>query len=207
LISTSTSSASGSTSTPAALVLQARPHAAARLRPAAALDRHGDVLVAAEVGLVGLDDLGAPTDPLGVAQVHAQQVAGEQRGLLAALARLDLQDDVLVVAGVARDQQQPQPLGELLAPLFERLDLGGEVGVLGAQLTRGGDVVPRPQPLPVRLDDRGELRVPLVEPAGLGLVGVDGWVGQPLLEVGVLADQVLDRLEHGGAPLRGCCWG
>ena len=39
---------------------------------------------------------------LGVAGVHAEQVAGEQRGLLAALPRLHLEDRVLVVGGVAR---------------------------------------------------------------------------------------------------------
>src|SRR3712207_8361266 len=52
------------------------------------------VLVAAEVAGLGVEDLGLPALPLGVAQVHPQQVAGEQRRLLAALAGLDLEDDV-----------------------------------------------------------------------------------------------------------------
>ena len=47
---------------------------------------------------------------LGVPGVHAEQVAGEQRGLLAALAGLHLEDGVLVVGRVARDQQPAQPL-------------------------------------------------------------------------------------------------
>ena len=83
----------------AALELQPRPDALVRSRR---LDRHRDVLVAAEVGVLRVEDLGRPAAPLGVAQVHAQQVAGEQRRLLAALPRLDLEDDVLVVVGVLR---------------------------------------------------------------------------------------------------------
>ena len=63
-----------------------------------------DVLVAAEVGLGGVESLGLPALPLGVAQVHPQQVAGEQRRLVAALARLDLEDDVLVVVGILGQQ-------------------------------------------------------------------------------------------------------
>ena len=98
-------------------------HAALELQPgpdalvAARLDRDGDVLVAAEVGVDGVEDLGRPAAPLGVAQVHPQQVAGEQRRLLAALPRLDLEDDVLVVVGVAGQQQLAQPAGQLLDPL------------------------------------------------------------------------------------------
>ena len=58
-----------------------------------------------------VEDLGPPAAALGVAQVHPQQVTGEQRRLLAALAGLDLEDDVAVVVGVARDQQQRSLLG------------------------------------------------------------------------------------------------
>ena len=121
----------------AALVLQPGPHALV------ALGLHGDrdVLVAAEVGVLGVDDLGLPADALGVAQVHPQQVAGEQRGLLAALARLDLQDDVLVVVGVARDQQVLEPLLQPRDALLELGRLLGERRVLGGQLLGGGQVV------------------------------------------------------------------
>lgn len=61
-----------------ALVLQARPDALAGLGGAvAALGLHGDldVLVAAQLGLGGVDDLGLPADALGVPEVHAEQVA------------------------------------------------------------------------------------------------------------------------------------
>ena len=94
----------------AALPLQPRPDAVAALGHALGLDRQRDVLDAAEVGVLRVEHLGDPAVPLGVPQVHPQQVAGEQRRLLAALAGLDLQDHVLGVVRVARDQQ----LGEAL---------------------------------------------------------------------------------------------
>ena len=126
---TSTSSASGMTRTPAAEVWMrpwlsvtgtrwtrctppsyfSRAHGASPgCGRALGLHGHPHVLVAAEVGLGGVDDLGAPAAPLGVAQVHPQQVAGEQGRLLAALAGLDLEDDVAVVVGVARDEHPAQ---------------------------------------------------------------------------------------------------
>ena len=45
---------------------------------------------------------------LGIARVHAVQVAGEDRGLVAAGAGAHLEEDVLVVARILRQQQQPQ---------------------------------------------------------------------------------------------------
>ena len=93
----------------AALVLQPGPHPVGRARRCLGLDRDRDVLVAAQVGLLRREHLGLPAAPLRVAQVHPQQVAGEQRRLLAALPGLDLDDHVLGVVGVARGEQ----LGEL----------------------------------------------------------------------------------------------
>ncbi len=183
----------------AALVLQPSPHALAGLG-ATGLHRDLDVLVAAEVGLVGVDDLGLPADLLRVAEVHPQQVPGEQRRLLTALARLDLKDHVLVVVGVARDQQQPQVLGEFVAPLLQRLDLGVEVRVVGGQLAGGLDVLAGLPPGAVGGGDRGQLGVALGEPARLALVRVDRRIRQPLLENRVLAQELLDCLEHGAVP-------
>src|SRR5690606_16014143 len=121
---------------------------------------------------------------------------------VAARARLDLEDDVLVVAGVARDEEQAERLGELLALLLQLLDLGGEVGVVGGQFARGLDVVAGLLAGAVRGDDRGEFGVTLVQPARVGLVGVDRRVGELLLQGGVLGDEFLDGLEHLGL-LRG----
>ena len=157
------------------------------------LDRDRDVLVAAEVGLGGARHLGLPAAPLGVPQVHPQQVAGEQRRLLAALPGLDLDDHVLVVVRVAREQQLAQPGLELGAP-------GGQLGrprrrttASSAASSRAASRSPRAaSQLAARSHDRGQLGVPAAEPAGQRLVGVHGRVGQLLLELGVLGEQLGD---------------
>jgi hypothetical protein len=61
-------------------------------------------LIAAQLGIAGRDDLDAPALALGVAGVHAQQVAGKQRRLVAAGAGADLEEDVALVVGVAGQQ-------------------------------------------------------------------------------------------------------
>src|SRR4028119_1147178 len=73
----------------------------------------------------------ASARPAAGAQGRPQQVAGEQRRLRAALPRLDLEDDVLVVVGVLRQQQLAEPVAQLGHPLLERGGLGGAGGGLG----------------------------------------------------------------------------
>ena len=224
---TSTSSASGITRTPAAEVWMrpwlsvtgtrwtrctppsyfSRAHGASPgCGSAPGLHRHPHVLVAAEVGLGGVDDLGAPAAPLGVAQVHPQQVTGEQGRLLATLAGLDLEDDVAVVVGVARDEHPPQLVlggGQRLLQLGQ---LGGERRVLGRQLAGGGHVVTGGVPRVVGRDGRSQRRVALVQLAhlgGVGVVAVGGRVGELVLQRGVLLHERGSRLEHvrhGGGP-------
>ncbi len=173
----------------AALPLEPRPHAVPALGYALGLDRDRDVLEPAEVGLLAVEHLGDPAVPFGVPQVHPQQVAGEQRRLLAALARLDLEDDVLAVVGVARREQ----LGELLLQrrdaLLQRVGLDREAGVLGGQLAGRGQVGAGLVQLGGGLVDRGQLGEPPADPAGGDLVGVDRRVGQPPLQLGVLVEQ------------------
>ena len=118
----------------AALVLQPGPGALGAL----ALHRDRRVLDAAQAGDGGVQDLGPPAAPFGVPLVHPEQVAGEQRGLLAALARLDLQEDVPVCrsgpAAPASGAARPRaPRGGRPAA-SPRL---GEGGILPGQLARG----------------------------------------------------------------------
>ena len=127
----------------AALELEQPERRPARLGRALGLHRDGDRLVAAQVGLGGVEDLDLPALGLGVAGVHPQQVAGEQRGLLAALAGLHLEDRVLVVGGVARHEQPAELLLGGLEAVGQGLGLGGERRVLGGQLAGGLDVRPR----------------------------------------------------------------
>ena len=70
-----------------------------------AFDADDKLLVAAEVARTLRQHLGAPAFALGVAQVHAREVAGEQRRLVAAGAGADLEEDVAHVVGVARQQR------------------------------------------------------------------------------------------------------
>ena len=178
-------------------VLPARPRPLPGRRDAARLDRHGDVLVATEVGLGRLEQLGAPARPLGEAGVHPQQVTGEQRRLLAALPRLDLHDDVTVVVGVGGEQSVPQPLGQLVTPDLELGELAAEGGVLGRELPGRLDVPAGSSPRRMGLDQRRQLGVAPAEATGLALVGVHLGVGQAQLQLRVLTEQLLDSLEHG----------
>ena len=90
------------------------------------LDRDGDVLVAAEIGLGGGEDLGLPAVPFRVPQVHPQQITGEQRRLLAALAGLDLDDDVLGVIRIPWGEQAGQLRLQLVDLVGQRDHLLGE---------------------------------------------------------------------------------
>ena len=73
---------------------------------AVALDR-GTPLPCSRRGRLRSRDIISVRQPLalGVAQVHARQVAGEQRRFVAAGAGADLEEDVALVVGVARQQR------------------------------------------------------------------------------------------------------
>ena len=100
----------------AALVLKPPVHAA----PA---DLEHDLLEAADVALVRVQYLDAPALPLGVATVHAEEVACEQPSLVAARRCPDLDDDVFVVERALGDQRPPQLRLEFLDPRFVSCDL------------------------------------------------------------------------------------
>src|SRR5690606_19867338 len=69
-----------------------------------AVDPGDDLAEPAVLARAGRFDLHPPALALGVTGVHAQQVAGEDRGLVAAGAGADLQVQAAVVARVARHQ-------------------------------------------------------------------------------------------------------
>ena len=127
---------------PAGLELQARVHAAA-------LDAHDHFLVAAVLALVRADDLALPAPGFRIAQVHAQQIAGKQRRLVAAGAGADFQKDVATVVRVGRQQQVLQfgfnvgqallELGQLLAGQFAQLRI--VAGCQGLRLFERGQGV------------------------------------------------------------------
>ena len=69
-------------------------------------DLGDDFLEAAFGAFADRQDLGLPALLGGVALVHAEQVAGEQRGLVAAGAGADFEDGVVVVHRVLRQQRE-----------------------------------------------------------------------------------------------------
>ena len=76
---------------------------------------------------IGPEHLELPAHAAGVALVHLEQVAGEEVGLLAALGAADLDDDVLALVRVLRQEQQAD-LG------LEPVDVGLGLRDLGAHL-------------------------------------------------------------------------
>ena len=107
-------------------------------------------------GLVDAQDLGLELVRLGVAQVHPEQLAREQRGLIAAGAGPDLHDHVAVVVRVARQQEdlelvdEPRLVGAQAGDLLGRHRLELLVAVAGVpQLARAGEL------LAGRLERRG----------------------------------------------------
>ena len=147
-----------------------------------AADAERDLAVAAGAGLGGVEHLQPPALALGVALVHAEQVGGEQRGLVAAGAAADLDDRVLLVGGVAR---QEGDLQLLLEPREQRREplllLAPELALLlvarAQQVARVVQRLPRVAEAPSQLDDGFEVR-PLARDLRHAPV-VGGHVGVP----------------------------
>ena len=101
-------------------------HAALELEPrirAVAVDREADLLEAAELRLVEVDDLGLPAALFGVHRVHAVEVVRKQRRLLAARAAADLDDDAALVVRVARQKQNLELFRDARRVLARRIQL------------------------------------------------------------------------------------
>ena len=135
---------------------------------AAAVDAGDDFLEAAVFASAGRFHFDFPALALGVARVHAEQVAGEDRGFVAAGAGAHFQIHAAVVAGVLRHQLRHQLGVEFRQPGLSGVDLffgqfrqlrvaahrlGG--GQIGARLAFGGQAG----------GDRFELRALAHQPA------------------------------------------
>ena len=138
------------------------------LEDVAAGDLGDRLLVAADAGIRDLDHLEAPALQHGVALVHAEELGGEQRRLLAAGAGADLEDGVLLVGLVLGqehglhifvERQKALPHGvEFAFREFAHLgvvaaDQGFELGLFGLGLAQIVDA----------FDDRRQLAVFLGE--------------------------------------------
>ena len=178
----------------ARLVVHAGPHAFA-------LEGEGHFVEAAEVGGIAAQHVHGPTLAGGERAVHLVQVASEQVGLLAALGAADLDDDVALVVGIVRQQQNAQLVGEPGDRGFRGVDLRPEdvalvtgrirqhplghveVGTAGAQLAGP-------------LDDRRQLAVALCYLLEAGLVGDEVGIAQARLGITELLVQFSEAVEH-----------
>ena len=146
-----------------------------------AADLHDDLAVAAQLGFAGRQDLGLPAAMLGVAQVHAQQVAGKEGAFITAGAGPDLQDGVAGIVGVARQQQV---LDALLGSLQAGLGVGdllvGELAHVGlfAHLAGGLQIGASLLPQGVGVQHLAGLGVLLVELFQQADVLADVFAGQ-----------------------------
>ena len=82
----------------AALVLELAVHALA-------FDHRDDFLEPAHSGSAGGDDFDPPALRFGIARIHAEEFLGKQGGFVATRAGADLQQHVLFVVGVFRNQE------------------------------------------------------------------------------------------------------
>ena len=156
---------------------------------AVALDGEHDLLEPARLALVRREDLGLEAAALGVAGQHPEDVARPERGLVAADALADLDDHVLRVGRVALDERR---LELLLEPRHVALEIGRHRGELGIVL-RVGEVGAGALPGDGELVRRLELLQAPPHLGRLAVVVVDGRVGQPSLQVGVGALELLDE--------------
>jgi hypothetical protein len=100
-----------------------------------ALEAGDDLLEAPTFGFRQRHRLGTPAAPLRVALVHAEQVAGEERRLVATRAGANLHDGVLLVVWVAGQEQGANLLLEAIPAFGEIRELRlGELSHLGVAL-------------------------------------------------------------------------
>ena len=166
-----------------------------------ARDLELDGLEAAGLRRARGEDLDLPAAPLAEALVHLIEVAGKDGGLVAAHARADLDDGVLLVVGVGRDEQELDVVlerGELgLVGGDVLLEHGLLVGVRLVQHLLGGvDVVERPEVLAGLGHELGLAGVLLGEARVLLGVGDHGGVHELLLELLVGDDDLGELVSH-----------
>src|SRR5439155_16620300 len=114
---------------------------------AVALDRKDRLLVPAAVARARLELLDLEAATLGVARQHPVDIAGPERGLVAADTLAHLDDHVPAVRGIGRNEGEAQLLLQPARPLLELGDELAQVGVVA----RCREVVLRRFPLPREL--------------------------------------------------------
>ena len=178
-----------------------------RREGAVALDDRRDGLDPSDAGVVAVHDLDLPAAPLGVALVHPEELGGEERGLVAAGAGADLQEDVAGVVRVPGEQEDLELLLDRLEAFGERCALGGghlvELVAGRERLRQLARAVELPRDLAVLLglpDDRLELRQRLLGLADGAVILDERRIREAGFDLVVLAPDVFQFFEHGSFP-------
>ena len=166
---------------------------------AIALHLELDFLVATCVGGGNIKGLDLPPTRLSKTLVHLVQIACEDGGLVAACTGANLNDDVLVVGRIGRNEHE-------LDVLFDLRETGLDIGDLGLR-----------ELLHIRIDEhlfsslkiilgrkvrtsfgnqRALVRVFLSQAVVFPLVGDNAWVGHLSLKLFVSLDDLLELLAH-----------
>ena len=161
----------------------------------------GDLVVPPALGRIRRQHLDLPAHALGVAGVHVGQILGEQVGFLAAFGTPDLDDDVLAVVGIARQQQEPELLLDPGHLGLGCVHLGP--GVLPLLAPRLGVHVPRRLEVgggglevAVGADHRFQLLVPAGGVLQRLLVGDDAGIGEAGQHLLILRLELSQALQH-----------
>jgi hypothetical protein len=162
---------------------------------AVALDAERDLLEAATFVRARAELVDLEAAPLRVAGEHPVEVAGPERGLVAADALADLEDDILPVGRVGRCHREPELRFEGGRPLLE---LGHELAQVGVG-AGGGEIVAHGPPVLREAIRRFELLQAPPDLRRLAAVVVDVGVRHALLRLGVRALELVDQaVERGG---------
>ena len=159
-------------------------------------------LIAASIGGAHIHSFGLPTLRIAEAQVHLVQIACENGGLVATGGSANLDDDVFLIGGVARDEH-------VLDFLFKRrkLRFGGSDSFLG-ELAHVGivehflrivDVVARLKVFTSLGHKRALVGVFLGELGIFSVVVQNRRVGKLVLELLVASDDLLEPVSHGSS--------
>ena len=172
----------------------------AKLRVDVAAGDERDALLEAAGGALALrEDLDLPALSLGVARVHAKEVGREERGLFAALRAPELEDGVLSLVRVGREEEQLDRLFEALAIAVELRELRlREIAELGI-LERVLRLADPPLDVPVareRAHHGLEIAPLLVELRRARAVGQHVRPAEHLFELAVSARELLQLLDR-----------
>src|SRR5207245_1583741 len=153
-----------------------------------------------------IDHLHLPSFPLRPSRVHAKEICGEQRSLVAALRALDLNDDVAIVVRILGQEQHLQLLLEL-SHLLGRASLLGphvllhvRVLLVPQHLARRLHLLLRAAKCVVGLDDLAQRTLLAGEAGQLLVVGRDLGPGHLIFDLVVAARDRLQSIYHAAAP-------